>query len=162
MNQSPTLSVPSQSITDQSTNASPSTQQLQYKIQILLHINSLLLSKLYTQQQTLLLQQQQQQEQTTEQKIHSDYLKRVHANLQCISQLHQGVSGAKPSIMEPPVSYYFVGSGDGHAGSMGGSQVGQTNNAPGHTGSTNDALIKQQEEGLRRLYLLLNRMFEIW
>ncbi|KAI8397772.1 hypothetical protein J6895_01866 [Nakaseomyces glabratus] len=66
-------------------------EQKQYKVQLLLHVNSLLLAR------ALRLSQQQDQLQHQPQ-----YLKRIHANLQCISQLNQGLPNAKPMIMDPP------------------------------------------------------------
>ncbi|CUS21228.1 LAQU0S02e08944g1_1 [Lachancea quebecensis] len=69
----------------------------QYKVQLLLHINSVLLARVnQLSYNTAHFSPEQQQN------IVSQYLKRVHANLQCISQLNQGHAGCKPVILEPP------------------------------------------------------------
>ncbi|KAH3901841.1 Snf11p SCDLUD_001624 [Saccharomycodes ludwigii] len=111
-------------------------EQIQYKIQLLLHVNSILLARLYS------LQNKQQQQSngsisdTVEQpaflaELNSQYLKRVHANLQCISFLHQGKYGSRPNIITPP-------------------DVGLGNNNG------------KQQDALNKLYLLMSRMFELW
>lgn len=78
-------------------------EQLQYKIQLLLHINSILLARVIQMANNAgnnggngngLPEQLQP--------LASQYLKRVHANLQCISQINQGARNAKPLILEPP------------------------------------------------------------
>ncbi|SCU99793.1 LANO_0F03686g1_1 [Lachancea nothofagi CBS 11611] len=68
-----------------------------YKVQLLLHINSVLLARINQMNANpsqFSLEQQQN--------IASQYLKRVHANLQCISQLNQGIQTSKPAVLEPP------------------------------------------------------------
>ncbi|SCU78285.1 LADA_0A04852g1_1 [Lachancea dasiensis] len=68
-----------------------------YKVQLLLHINSVLLTRINqinANPAQFSLEQQQN--------IAAQYLKRVHANLQCISQLNQGVQTAKPALLDPP------------------------------------------------------------
>ncbi|QLQ79567.1 hypothetical protein HG537_0C02140 [Torulaspora globosa] len=78
-------------------------EQLQYKIQLLLHINSILLARVI----------QMANNGGTEgngnagipeqlQPLASQYLKRVHTNLQCISQINQGAKNVKPLILDPP------------------------------------------------------------
>ncbi|SCV03961.1 LAMI_0H12332g1_1 [Lachancea mirantina] len=74
----------------------PQTQN-QYKIQLLLHINSVLLARI-NQMTANAMQFSAEQVQN----VTSQYLKRVHANLQCISQINQGAPGSKPTILEPP------------------------------------------------------------
>lgn len=61
-------------------------EQIQYKVQLLLHVNSLLLQR------------------ATRPDVSSSasFLKRIHANLQCISQLNQGNPAARPMILDPP------------------------------------------------------------
>ncbi|AQZ12306.1 SNF11 (YDR073W) [Zygosaccharomyces parabailii] len=76
-------------------------EQIQYKVQLLLHINSVLLARVIQMTNNAgggnagTLPEQVQS-------LASQYLKRVHANLQCISQINQGAKGAKPLILEPP------------------------------------------------------------
>lgn len=75
------------------------SEQIQYKVQLLLHINSILLARVVqmtnNNNNSGTLPEQVQS-------LVSQYLKRVHANLQCISQINQGAKGAKPLILEPP------------------------------------------------------------
>lgn len=73
-------------------------EQLQYKIQLLLHINSILLARVM--QMAGGNGEGSVPEQL--QPIASQYLKRVHANLQCISQINQGARSAKPLISDAP------------------------------------------------------------
>lgn len=84
------------------TTALPNTlatpfQQKQYKVQLLLHINSILLAHL-----NQMTNSTANPAQELLQNITSQYLKRVHANLQCISQINQGLDAAKPIILDPP------------------------------------------------------------
>ncbi|SCW04323.1 LAFE_0H11012g1_1 [Lachancea fermentati] len=72
-------------------------EQKQYKIQLLLHINSVLLARINQMNNTPSQFPAEQQ-----QNITSQYLKRVHANLQCISQINQNQPSCKPAILEPP------------------------------------------------------------
>lgn len=74
-------------------------EQLQYKIQLLLHINSILLARVMQ-----MASNNKSDNSVPEQlqPIASQYLKRVHANLQCISQINQGAKNAKPLISDAP------------------------------------------------------------
>ncbi|QLL32692.1 hypothetical protein HG536_0D02140 [Torulaspora globosa] len=78
-------------------------EQLQYKIQLLLHINSILLARVIQMANSAgsdgngnagIPEQLQP--------LASQYLKRVHTNLQCISQINQGAKNVKPLILDPP------------------------------------------------------------
>ncbi|KAL3233687.1 Transcription regulatory protein SNF11 [Nakaseomyces bracarensis] len=60
-------------------------EQTQYKVQLLLHVNSLLLQRAMRPDVSA-----------------ASFLKRIHANLQCISQLNQGNPAARPMILDPP------------------------------------------------------------
>ncbi|SCU83672.1 LAME_0C06084g1_1 [Lachancea meyersii CBS 8951] len=95
----------------------------QYKIQLLLHINSVLLARI-NQMNASPAQFSVEQQQS----IAAQYLKRVHANLQCISQLNQGVQKSKPTLLDSP-------------------QLPMQQNS---------------QDVLAKLYLLTNRVFEVW
>lgn len=78
-------------------------EQLQYKIQLLLHINSILLARV------IQMANPSGSESNASagipeqlQSLASQYLKRVHTNLQCISQINQGARNVKPLILDPP------------------------------------------------------------
>lgn len=73
-------------------------EQLQYKIQLLLHINSILLARVIQMANNNSGNSVPEQLQP----VASQYLKRVHANLQCVSQINQGARNAKPLISDPP------------------------------------------------------------
>lgn len=110
-------------------------EQRQYKVQLLLHINSILLARVIQMNNSLQNNLQNNINNSNNnniiriQQLISQFLKRVHANLQCISQINQGVPSAKPLILTPP------------------------------------QLVNQQQppqDILSKLYLLLARVFEIW
>ncbi|GMM55344.1 Snf11 protein [Maudiozyma humilis] len=115
-------------------------EQTQYKIQLLLHINSVLLARVVHMTNPFFkgreaAQQGQQGHPPLPEPVQqavSQNLRRVHANLQCISQLNQGYARAKPVILDPPA-------------------VPQQQNQQQHG---NDILAK--------LYLLMSRVFEFW
>ncbi|CCH61895.1 hypothetical protein TBLA_0F03580 [Henningerozyma blattae CBS 6284] len=107
------------------TVASPA-QQIQYKVQLLLHINSILIARVIQIHSNAAAPNASQEI--------AQHLKRVHSNLQCISQINQGVWNAKPSILDAPTL---------------------DSPAPKPTGQS-------AKEILAKLYLLLNRLFEIW
>lgn len=72
----------------------------QYKLQLLLHINSLLIARC-----TLFKGDHQQMSSLTQEQLDSllqQHTKRIHCNLQCISQMNQGHI-VKPQILEPPL-----------------------------------------------------------
>lgn len=78
---------------------SPETT-LQYKLQLILHINTLLILR-----STLLNKGSPQLDTMSADQIDvllCHYIKRVHCNLQCISSMNQGNHHARPSIMDPP------------------------------------------------------------
>ncbi|QLG71106.1 hypothetical protein HG535_0B01440 [Zygotorulaspora mrakii] len=78
-------------------------EQVQYKIQLLLHINSILLARVIQMTQNKNAETGGTASLPDNLKLlASQYLKRVHANLQCISQVNQGIKKAKPIILEPP------------------------------------------------------------
>ncbi|SCU81515.1 LAFA_0C05468g1_1 [Lachancea sp. 'fantastica'] len=95
----------------------------QYKVQLLLHINSVLLARINQMNANPAQFSVEQQ-----QNITAQYLKRVHANLQCISQLNQGVQNTKPALLDSP-------------------QLPMQQNS---------------QDILAKLYLLTNRVFEVW
>ncbi|AMD22216.1 HGL124Wp [Eremothecium sinecaudum] len=73
---------------------------LQYKLQLLFHINTLLILR-----STLLKQGNPQLEGLPAEQIDAllrHYVKRIHCNLQCISNINQGNYKARPAILEPP------------------------------------------------------------
>ncbi|CAI4339681.1 AFH_G0009530.mRNA.1.CDS.1 [Saccharomyces cerevisiae] len=110
-------------------------EQRQYKIQLLLHINSILLARVIQMNNSLQNNLQNNINNSNNnniiriQQLISQFLKRVHANLQCISQINQGVPSAKPLILTPP-------------------QLANQQQPP--------------QDILSKLYLLLARVFEIW
>ena len=110
-------------------------QQIQYKIELLLHINSILLSRLLSMTNSSAITINNLPEQL--QNISSQYLKRIHSNLQCISQINQGLLNSKPLILDPP----------------------QLLN---NTKTSDDTTPPSQQDVLAKFYLLLNRVFEIW
>lgn len=110
-------------------------EQRQYKVQLLLHINSILLARVIQMNNSLQNNLQNNINNSNNnniiriQQLISKFLKRVHANLQCISQINQGVPSAKPLILTPP-------------------QLANQQQPP--------------QDILSKLYLLLARVFEIW
>ncbi|GMC24719.1 unnamed protein product [Saccharomyces cerevisiae] len=110
-------------------------EQRQYKVQLLLHINSILLARVIQMNNSLQNNLQNNINNSNNnniiriQQLISQFLKRVHANLQCISQINQGVPSAKPLILMPP-------------------QLANQQQPP--------------QDILSKLYLLLARVFEIW
>ncbi|CCC68506.1 hypothetical protein NCAS_0B04220 [Naumovozyma castellii] len=106
-------------------------EQRQYKIQLLLHINSVLLLRVIHMSNAATTNGNNNPKYPEQlQAFISHYLKRVHANLQCISQINQGVTKTRPLIFD----------------------------APPTTGPPQ----AQQQDILLKLYLLMNRVFEIW
>ena len=75
-------------------------EQRQYKVQLLLHINSILLARVIQMNNSLQNNLQNNINNSNNnniiriQQLISQFLKRVHANLQCISQINQGVPSA--------------------------------------------------------------------
>ncbi|EDO18439.1 hypothetical protein Kpol_1032p32 [Vanderwaltozyma polyspora DSM 70294] len=108
-------------------------EQVQYKIELLLHVNSILLSRLLslTNNSSITINSLPENLQN----ISSQYLKRIHSNLQCISQMNQGLLNSKPLILDPP----------------------QQLSTPNDSSNVNP-----QQDLLAKFYLLLNRVFEIW
>ena len=110
-------------------------EQIQYKVKLLLHINSILLARVIQMNNSLQNNLQNNINNSNNnniiriQQLISQFLKRVHANLQCISQINQGVPSAKPLILTPP-------------------QLANQQQPP--------------QDILSKLYLLLARVFEIW
>ena len=110
-------------------------EQRQYKVQLLLHINSILLARVIQMNNSLQNNLQNNINNSNNnniiriQQLISQFLKRVHANLQCISQINQGVPTAKPLILTTP-------------------QLANQQQPP--------------QDILSKLYLLLARVFEIW
>ena len=110
-------------------------EQRQYKVQLLLHINSILLARVIQMNNSLQNNLQNNINNSNNnniiriQQLISQFLKRVHANLQCISQINQGVPSAKPLILTPP-------------------QLANQQQPP--------------QDILSKLYLLLAGVFEIW
>lgn len=110
-------------------------EQRQYKVQLLLHINSILLARVIQMNNSLQNNLQNNINNSNNnniiriQQLISQFLKRVHANLQCISQINQGVPSARPLILTPP-------------------QLANQQQPP--------------QDILSKLYLLLARVFEIW
>ncbi|AJU76190.1 Snf11p [Saccharomyces cerevisiae YJM996] len=110
-------------------------EQRQYKVQLLLHINSILLARVIQMNNSLQNNLQNNINNSNNnniiriQQLISQFLKRVHANLQCISQINQGVPSGKPLILTPP-------------------QLANQQQPP--------------QDILSKLYLLLARVFEIW
>ncbi|CAI4037958.1 hypothetical protein SMKI_04G2950 [Saccharomyces mikatae IFO 1815] len=110
-------------------------EQRQYKVQLLLHINSILLARVIQMNNSLQTNLQNNINNSNNnniiriQQLISQLLKRVHANLHCISQINQGVPSAKPLILTPP-------------------QLANQQQSP--------------QDILSKLYLLLARVFEIW
>ena len=110
-------------------------EQRQYKVQLLLHINSILLARVIQMNNSLQNSLQNNINNSNNeniiriQQLISQFLKRVHANLQCISQINQGIPSAKPLILSPP-------------------QLARQQQPP--------------QDILAKLYLLLTRVFEIW
>ncbi|WBF11059.1 hypothetical protein N7582_000280 [Saccharomyces uvarum] len=82
-------------------------EQRQYKVQLLLHINSILLARVIQMNNSLQNSLQNNINNSNNeniiriQQLISQFLKRVHANLQCISQINQGIPSAKPLILSP-------------------------------------------------------------
>ncbi|CAG99495.1 Snf11p [Kluyveromyces lactis] len=113
-------------------------QKLQWKIQVLLHINSMLIKKsqetrtMYESRQvpTLASLSKEQMEQ-----ILIQYTKRIHCNLHTISQINQGNLAAKPPIMDPPPNPFL---------------------------SNTASAQERQQDMLVKMYLLMNRMFQLW
>lgn len=113
--------------------------QNQYKVQLLLHINSVLLARVIHLSNVTNNNNNNTAMPEPIQRLISQSLKRVHANLQCISQINQGVTHAKPLIMDPPET------------------PNNNNNSSDpntHHGPPQDILTK--------LYILMSRIFEFW
>ncbi|SMN21909.1 similar to Saccharomyces cerevisiae YDR073W SNF11 Subunit of the SWI/SNF chromatin remodeling complex involved in transcriptional regulation [Maudiozyma saulgeensis] len=109
-------------------------EQIQYKIQLLLHINSVLLARVIHMTNPFFKDKKIEPNSPSVlpeniQLLVSQNLKRVHANLQCISQINQGYIRSKPVISDPPM-------------------------IPQQPQQSNDILAK--------LYLLMSRVFEFW
>ncbi|CCK69940.1 Snf11p KNAG_0D01890 [Huiozyma naganishii CBS 8797] len=113
-------------------------EQRQYKIQLLLHINSVLLAKVIHVTNTAATLDH------SNKIVVSQCLKRVHANLQCVSQINQGLIRAKPMIMTALDADPLNSSSN--AGTPGG--VGTPQQPP--------------HDILSKLYLLMSRVFEFW
>lgn len=116
--------------------------QKQYKIQLLLHINSVLLARVI--QLTNIANNNNNNNSNNNvpesiQRIISQSLKRVHANLQCISQINQGILRAKPVILDPPEI------------------LNNNNNSNSNNPSNNPP-----QDILMKLYILMGRIFEFW
>ncbi|CAL9728717.1 transcription regulatory protein Snf11p [Monosporozyma unispora] len=111
--------------------------QKQYKVQLLLHINSVLLARvIHLSNATNNNNNNNNGLPESIQRLISQSLKRVHANLQCISQINQGILRAKPIILDPPEI-----------------PNDNINNSNQH-GPPQDILAE--------LYLLMARIFEFW
>ncbi|CCF57256.1 hypothetical protein KAFR_0C02630 [Kazachstania africana CBS 2517] len=81
----------------------PISEQVQYKVQLLLHINSVLLARVIHMTNTISKEHNDLSKLPEPiQVIIQEHLKRVHSNLQCISQINQGYIRSKPSLQEPP------------------------------------------------------------
>ncbi|CAB4256581.1 similar to Saccharomyces cerevisiae YDR073W SNF11 Subunit of the SWI/SNF chromatin remodeling complex involved in transcriptional regulation [Maudiozyma barnettii] len=111
-------------------------EQIQYKIQLLLHINSVLLARVIHMTNPFFKDKKIEANSPSVlpeniQSLVSQNLKRVHANLQCISQINQGFIRSKPVITVAPVIPQ--------------QQQQQPNN-----------------DILAKLYLLMSRVFEFW
>lgn len=125
---------------DTGTNIDPNSiisvdEQIQYKIQLLLHINSVLLARAIHMTNPFFKDRKIKPNSPSVlpeniQLLVSQCLKRVHANLQCISQINQGYIRSKPVILEPP-------------------SMPQQTPVP-------------QNDILAKLYLLMTRVFEFW
>lgn len=63
------------------------------------------------------------------------YTKRIHCNLHTISQINQGNLAAKPPIMDPPPNPFL---------------------------SNTASAQERQQDMLVKMYLLMNRMFQLW
>lgn len=130
------------STTNNITNIDPNQiisveEQVQYKIKLLLHINSVLLARVIHMTNSFFKDTKIEPNSSSVlpeniQLIVSQNLKRVHANLQCISQINQGYIRAKPVILDAPIIPQ------------------QAQQIP----PNNDILTK--------LYLLMSRVFEFW
>ncbi|AGO13989.1 AaceriAGR131Wp [[Ashbya] aceris (nom. inval.)] len=73
---------------------------LQYKLQLLLHINTLLIVR-----SAMLRPGHPQLDGLPPDQLEDllrQYIRRVHSNLQCISAINQGNPRARPQIMDPP------------------------------------------------------------
>ena len=113
--------------------ASPE-QKLQWKIQVLLNINSMLIKKA---QETRALYESKSIPALSSlsrdqiEQILILYSKRIHCNLHTISQMNQGNTSAKPAILDPPPNPLLPPE-------------------------------ERQQDMLVKLYLLMNRMFQLW
>lgn len=142
----------------------PPHDQIQYKIKLLLHINNLLLARVIN-VMNLLAKHNEANNKANDnsssstsangglvipenlQLLMSQNLKRVHANLQCISQMNQGFIRAKPAIFTIP--------GLGLQNPQQQQQQGDSNNnIDNNNVNSNDILVK--------LYLVLARVLEFW
>lgn len=121
-------------IVDPNTLVTPHDQK-QYKIQLLLHINSVLLARVIHLSNNNTSNNNSALPESI-QKLISQSLKRVHANLQCISQINQGVLRTKPIILDPP-------------------EIPNNN-------SNNTSQHGPPQDILAKLYLLMARIFEFW
>ena len=140
MSQQSSINNNSGSTNNDITNIDPNTiisveEQIQYKIQLLLHINSVLLARAIHMTNPFFKDKKNKPNSPSIlpeniQLLVSQCLKRVHANLQCISQINQGYIRSKPVILDPP-------------------NISQQTPIP-------------QNDILAKLYLLMTRVFEFW
>lgn len=119
-------------------------EQKQYKIQLLLHINSILLINInqIVNNDATILQNLNTKEQNWEQVLIQKFLHRVHSNLQCISRLNQGELNAKPTILEPPID--------------------NNSNNNSNNGNYGHPALTGSRDTLNKLYALLERIFQFW
>lgn len=116
-------------------------QKLQWKIQMLLHINSTLIKKAqdirvsYNNRTSSALVSLSKEQVDI---IVGQYTKRIHCNLHAISQMNQGHLDAKPAIMDCPTNPMQAANGVGQDGQQ------------------------QPQDMLAKMYLLMNRMFQLW
>ncbi|AET40292.1 Snf11p Ecym_5552 [Eremothecium cymbalariae DBVPG len=78
----------------------PLQTSVQYKLQLLLHINTLLILRC-----TTFKAGSPQVEGLPPDQIDAllrQYVRRIHCNLQCISSMNQGNYSSKPVLMDPP------------------------------------------------------------
>lgn len=79
-------------------------EQRQFKVQLLLHLNSVLLARAMQQSRAQGGGAAAAAAPEAAGAGVAQLLRRVHANLQCISQLNQGRWDARPAILDPPES----------------------------------------------------------
>ena len=158
----------------------PPQDQIQYKIKLLLHINSLLLARVIN-VMNLLAKHNEANNKVNDnnnssssnntnnsngglvipenlQLLMSQNLKRVHANLQCISQMNQGFIRAKPAIFTIPglglQNPQQQQQQQQQSASGGSNNNSNNNNVDNNNVNSNDILVK--------LYLVLARVLEFW